>query len=493
MIKNLNTDNKWKKINYRTIVTALGMEFLHDLYNRHFSNVNSIRFRNTLLYCKGTEVSSYAPTHEWDFLAKWFGERFIRGESDLWEEVESYIADPKEKLKKVLKKIKLTDINEVDDMGLGLMLIDFHYIVLSVIYKINLVQIEHALNYAINQLFKKYFKDENKRNEIISSLIFSKKPTVAILEKRSFFKIVILGLNKKIDKIKTNDHSKIHDLIKKHYNQYRYVHSAYGAKPYNFEYYIKRYNILAKHKIKKLNLIIKELDDSFKKSLNLKMKYYKLIKNDKILKKNIDLITKIGTLRDKNKALLGTTIEIRENIFKEISKRKKINLDKLNYYFLVELCDLLSDNKKVKDKEIQKRKKGVVIYRKEYVSTNLKTAQDMLNNKSISNLKGVCASKGDVKGIVKIINNIKDVYKMTKGDIMVAKGTDFDLIGAMQIASGIITEEGGLLSHASVICRERGIPCIIGVENATNLLKDGNLIQMSSSKGCIKIIKGGKK
>lgn len=75
---------------------------------------------------------------------------------------------------------------------------------------------------------------------------------------------------------------------------------------------------------------------------------------------------------------------------------------------------------------------------------------------------------------------------MRKGDIMVSPGTDFDLINAMQKAGGIITEEGGILSHAAVISRELGIPCIIDVKDATIILKDGDRIQMNADKCYIK-------
>src|SRR3989344_9124429 len=136
MIREFNENEEWKQINYRFISIALGIEFLHDLYNRHFPNINSLRFRNTITYCKGSEVISYAPKKEWNFIAKWFGEKFIRGDQKLWKEIEDYIKDPKERLSKLLRKIKETKLEEIDNISLGLLLIDFHYTVLNVIYKI---------------------------------------------------------------------------------------------------------------------------------------------------------------------------------------------------------------------------------------------------------------------------------------------------------------------------------------------------------------------
>ena len=105
----------------------------------------------------------------------------------------------------------------------------------------------------------------------------------------------------------------------------------------------------------------------------------------------------------------------------------------------------------------------------------------------VKDLHGRCACSGLVKGIAKIVLNKKDGAKVKKGDIMVAVGTDFDLLDAIHRSTGVITEEGGLLSHASVVCREMKKACLIGVKDATNAIKDGDLIILDSKKGKVTI------
>ena len=100
-------------------------------------------------------------------------------------------------------------------------------------------------------------------------------------------------------------------------------------------------------------------------------------------------------------------------------------------------------------------------------------------------LKGRCACSGYVEGIAKVVYTKVDGYKVKEGDIMVAIGTDFDLLDAIYRSAGIITEEGGLLSHASVVSREMGKPCLIGVDNATAIIHDGDRIILDSKKGII--------
>ena len=62
--------SNWKQINFRTIESALGMEFLHELYNRYYPSVNSLRFHNVIIVSRGKRVTSYVPQEEWDFIAK---------------------------------------------------------------------------------------------------------------------------------------------------------------------------------------------------------------------------------------------------------------------------------------------------------------------------------------------------------------------------------------------------------------------------------------
>ena len=83
----------------------------------------------------------------------------------------------------------------------------------------------------------------------------------------------------------------------------------------------------------------------------------------------------IGALRDRNKALLGSTMIWRERFLQEISTRKKVRSNNLKYYFLAELCDLLRKNKKLSEKVLTERKKGMVLIRQEYMTTNVKEAE----------------------------------------------------------------------------------------------------------------------
>jgi pyruvate kinase len=100
--------------------------------------------------------------------------------------------------------------------------------------------------------------------------------------------------------------------------------------------------------------------------------------------------------------------------------------------------------------------------------------------------KGQGIGRKSAFGKVVIAKNAEEaVQKMTEGGILVTHSTDADMIHALQKAAAIITEEGGLTSHAAVVGLSLGIPVIVGVENATSILKDGQEITVEAGFGAI--------
>ena len=81
-------------------------------------------------------------------------------------------------------------------------------------------------------------------------------------------------------------------------------------------------------------------------------------------------------------------------------------------------------------------------------------------------LSGVGASPGIGHGKVKIVKNLNDLEKVQKGDVLVTKMTNPDMVVTMQKTSAIITDEGGLTAHAAIVSREMGIPSVVGTRNA---------------------------
>ena len=100
-------------------------------------------------------------------------------------------------------------------------------------------------------------------------------------------------------------------------------------------------------------------------------------------------------------------------------------------------------------------------------------------------VRGLGASPGMASGKVKIVLDIDELDKIKDGDIMVTTMTTPDMVPAMKRASGIVTDEGGVTCHASIISRELGIPCVVGTGDATTTLKENDGVTLDGKKGLV--------
>jgi phosphohistidine swiveling domain-containing protein len=104
-------------------------------------------------------------------------------------------------------------------------------------------------------------------------------------------------------------------------------------------------------------------------------------------------------------------------------------------------------------------------------------------------LKGRVASIGDgiVKGYARIINNEAELEKIQLGDIMVAPQTDINFVPALELCTGLITEQGGRFCHAAIYSRENNLPCITDVNNARKVIPDGAEIIIDTNSNSISL------
>ena len=83
---------------------------------------------------------------------------------------------------------------------------------------------------------------------------------------------------------------------------------------------------------------------------------------------------------------------------------------------------------------------------------------------------------------------VSELNKVKKGDILVTYMTSPNFLLAMKLSAGFVTNEGGLTCHAAIVARELKKPCVIGTKIATEVIKDGDLIEVDANKGVVKII-----
>ncbi len=107
----------------------------------------------------------------------------------------------------------------------------------------------------------------------------------------------------------------------------------------------------------------------------------------------------------------------------------------------------------------------------------------------INAIQGVVASIGKnnvVRGVVRVLHSSHD--QLEPGEILVTAMTSPGYVFAMRQAAGVITDIGGLTSHAAIVSREIGVPCIVGTKVATQVLKTGDKVEIDANKGIIRLI-----
>lgn len=140
------------------------------------------------------------------------------------------------------------------------------------------------------------------------------------------------------------------------------------------------------------------------------------------------------------------------------------------------------------DIEWAKEKSKIYIVQTRPVTTITNNRQKIADSKGIKIaqvpiLTGAAASPGIGTGEVKLLKSPKEISKVKEGDVLVAPMTSPDYVPAMKKAAAIITDQGGQTSHAAIVSRELGIPCVVGCKKATKVLKDGNIVTVDGKEG----------
>ncbi|MDV4151335.1 phosphoenolpyruvate synthase [Clostridium sp. AL.422] len=168
--------------------------------------------------------------------------------------------------------------------------------------------------------------------------------------------------------------------------------------------------------------------------------------------------------------------------------------DKEDIYYLTfeELHEVVRTNK-LDYKIINKRKDEYKLYEKltppRVITSDgeIISGQYKRGNIPEGAIMGLPVSSGVIEGRARVILNMEEA-DLEDGDILVTTFTDPSWTPLFVSIKGLITEVGGLMTHGAVIAREYGLPAVIGVENATKLIKDGQQIRVNGTEGYVEVI-----
>ncbi|TSC75571.1 MAG: pyruvate, water dikinase [Parcubacteria group bacterium Gr01-1014_30] len=107
-------------------------------------------------------------------------------------------------------------------------------------------------------------------------------------------------------------------------------------------------------------------------------------------------------------------------------------------------------------------------------------------------LTGIAVGSKIGQGPVRVISDVSKISQFKKGEVLVTKMTDPDWVSVFPLAAAVVTDEGGKTSHAAIVSRELGLPCIVGVKVATKVLKQGQEVTVDCSQGAEGRVLSGK-
>ncbi len=178
-------------------------------------------------------------------------------------------------------------------------------------------------------------------------------------------------------------------------------------------------------------------------------------------------------------------------IFQEIDRRWGVTCE---YYTPQEVRLLMTQGVVVPKESIQKRHHICITYptKDEIQIFYDRDAEEIeqhyftLNRDTQSEWRGRVAQAGMGRGRVRVLLPGADVSGFRDGEVLVTNNTTPNFVPIMRRAAAIVAEEGGLTSHTAVVSRELGIPCVVGIPGMTQILKDGEMVEVDANQGTVR-------
>jgi len=323
-------------------------------------------------------------------------------------------------------------------------------------------------------------------DKFIDSVYRPKKLPISSLEQRDLLKICKL----KGDLLER--------AIKKHWGKYRFlsVHDI-DAECFNLDYYRNRIKVLqSPEEYNKTRRSLESFDQEMLEADHL-MKEADLPKN---LKEKIDFVRWFMYLRTEACECIFLVNLAYKPIFDSLSKIFSLPIDAVLHMTYKEIISSLRQGKLsiLRDLVLERAKNGyafLIVPHASYLVTEEEI--DKLNalvvpekrRGEIKKLSGQAAFKGKAKGKARVILDRENAHELKEGEILVTTMTSPEFVPAMKRSIGIITNEGGILCHAAIMSRELRKPCIIGTKIATDVLKNGDMVEVDANIGVVKILK----
>ena len=109
------------------------------------------------------------------------------------------------------------------------------------------------------------------------------------------------------------------------------------------------------------------------------------------------------------------------------------------------------------------------------------------NLDEITQFKGFAGSPGTVEGRVRVCRTVEEIGQLEDGEILVAPTTSPSWAPVFTKIQACVTDVGGVMSHAAIVCREYGMPAVVGTGHATKIIRTGMMLRVDGSSGAVSI------
>lgn len=412
------------------------------------------------------------------------------------------------------KKVRKTNLNKLSDDALVALLEDF-YRYQAEMHVIGWVgNVADFVDGAFSRYLLKYLDrqieltgSKVQKGEAFSVLTTPLEEGFAQKEYRSYLKIVsAIRRNKEVLKLFEEKDIRLildelsprfRELFDKQAEEFGWIGYGVEGPGWDREYYVDLVASLIRQGVNPAKLEQRaraEREEAFQKQKEL----VKVLRVDGHWQKVFEVARGFVFTKGYRKDALFHGLWCLEFLHREFARRTNLTLRQARYIHPWEYGEIMAEKEKWSS-ELSRRWEYCVYYSERGKQKVLggEEARKFSENfrfedrkvRPVKKLEGDCASPGKVRGVVTIINTPEENGKIEKADILVSAMTNPDLMPAIRKAKAIVTDMGGLTCHAAIVSREFGIPCVVGTRIATQILKDGSVVEVDATHGVVTLIK----
>ncbi len=290
-------------------------------------------------------------------------------------------------------------------------------------------------------------------------------------------------------------------LIHKHMEKYAWVNTEYTGAGWSEERWLSAFQaaLTAKEAPKQK---LAALEKTFRDLNTQRQTLLRELDPPKTVRHALDALAELIAQRDWTKGYMTKALLSYHKLLDEIGRRIGLTRNDLFLYAYTELQDYFATGRTLPDKELAERKKhgSVMIIKRGAFSlvtgkNRIKAAirregvEDPFTKlAAVRTFKGLAASNGVIRGTARVIENAAEIAEMREGEVLVTYMTTIEFVPAFRKAKGVVTDEGGMSSHAAIISREFRLPCVVGTQVATRVVQTGDRIEVNGTTGSVTIL-----